>query len=288
MSRELFQRSLEEKRVSWLENRDVGGRRWKTRSLLALKVMLGLGLAAGTAWIVPRFGGNVRGLIYRQDSLTAKKLILEGNRLVSREEVLSALAIGAGDNLVEMDLRELARRLERLPAIKSALLAKEYPSALHVKIVERRPLLVLEGQPRWLVDEEGTVMGQVEVPPESLPLVTGLTLSGRRLARPEAAGVVAELREGSLAAGLGWPGVFNILDLTEPSEPLGWLPGPVPVRLGLGGYRDKMSHMAYVLPQLTGGRLAVTYIDLRFESRVVVGTAAAGDEPQKEQVKPVG
>ncbi len=67
MSRELFQRSLEEKRVSWLENRDVGGRRWKTRSLLALKVMLGLGLAAGTAWIVPRFGGNVRGLIYRQD-----------------------------------------------------------------------------------------------------------------------------------------------------------------------------------------------------------------------------
>jgi cell division septal protein FtsQ len=288
MSRELFRRSAGENRVNWIKNRETG-LGWRRVALITLQVLLAVGLTAGAVWVGPRAARSLRGLLHRQESLAARRLILEGNRLVSKEAIVAALGIGAGDNLLEIDLRELARRLESLPAVKSALVRTQYPSALYVRVEERRPLLVLGGEEKLLVDDEGVAMGTVSPLPEGLPTVHGLAMEGRRVADQRAVAAVSELRIASLAAGFGWPGVFAVLEFASPDGPVAYIECSVPVRLGRGGYREKLARLAQVLPRIGGGQVSVAYIDLRFDSRVVVGTNAEEQpSPGKGQVSTLG
>jgi cell division protein FtsQ len=290
MTRELFKRGNPRRRVSWTRNMTPRRRDWGRILANLLRGSVAVAVAAGAVWAGPPLAATVRDMVFREESLTARRLVLEGNRLVSRELITTTLGIGDGDTLVNMDVGSMAARLERLPAVKSALVKKQYPSALYIRITERRPLMiVLDGAERRLVDDEGVVMGGDGVTGEEFPLVSGVTLTRGRVADPTVTQVLAGLRDASLAAGLGWPGVFPVVDFSSPEGPVGFVAGVLPVRLGRGGYPDKMARFASVLPRLGAGQASPVYVDLRFDRRVVVGTRPEEPKsPEKEQVKTVG
>jgi len=76
VSRELFRRSAGENRVNWIRNRET--RRGWRGGPGRLQVLLAVGLTAGAVWVGPRAAGSLRGVLHRQESLAARRLILEG------------------------------------------------------------------------------------------------------------------------------------------------------------------------------------------------------------------
>lgn len=289
MSRELFKRAKPGKQISWSKNRRVKLRDRLKLLFLVFKAILALTVIVAAALIYPIADDKVRGHLYQQDALSIKKLILEGNSLVSRDEILEKLEIHAGQNLMDIDLRELVLKLEQLPAVRSALIRKHYPSALHIKVVERVPLMIAGRDNEWLVDDEGIIIGNVESADGDLLTVTGIDIEKQDNVDKKAVEIVSNLREASISARLEWPGIFTLLDLTRREDPIFYLKGDVPVYLGVEDYREKVNRLARVLPSLAGNNISLSYIDLRFDQRVVVGTNQdKGQSMGKRQVRKFG
>lgn len=288
MSRELFRRSKPNGRGKWTGRPRVGFRERLRLIVRVFKFLAGAAVISAVVYFGPPVAGKIRGLLYRQKTLSVQKLILEGNNMVSREEIIEKLGVGAGENIMDLDLNVMARNLEEMPAIKSALIKRHYPSALYVKVIERRPLMIVDDGRKLMVDGEGVVIGRVEASSPSLPTVTGIRIGNRRSADAAAVEMIARLREAALSGGLDWPGVFSLVDVSRDDCPVIFMNGKIPVLIGEDAFESKMLRLAKVLPRINGKETPVSYIDLRFDRRVVVGMDREQELPGEGQVKELG
>jgi cell division protein FtsQ len=135
--------------------------------LVAALALLAAGLLAFHLWLTPR-------LLLRNVELTS-------DLAWSRAQVLAAAGLEGAVEYLRLDPREVERRLEAVPAVDQAYVAKAFPDSLSIRLVGRRPLAALlaaDPQGRALplaVDREGVVF---QVGPEltvwDLPLLSGV------------------------------------------------------------------------------------------------------------------
>lgn len=79
--------------------------------------------------------------------------------LASRAQVIHILEDLVGQNILAVDIAELRERLERLPWIKEAAVARLLPSTLSVRVEEYQPIARWhDGARQVLVSEAGTVL----------------------------------------------------------------------------------------------------------------------------------
>ena len=241
-------------------------------AVTALKITLLAGFLLLGAYLRPGAGRTWQNLLRTNDALVVKKIILEGHRLVAEEEILERMGFTAGRFMADISLEDIALDLEELPQVREVLVKKHYPSAIYVRIRERTPLFISGDDPGRLVSEEGILLGSAGRWDGDLPRVLGLDTSQGSLADTGFLKVINRLRSAVLEAGMAWPGICSLLDVSDHEAPVVRLHGRVPVYLGPEGYGQKMRRLAAVLPRLEEARVAVSYIDLRFSQRVVVGT----------------
>ncbi len=88
-----------------------------------------------------------------------KDIYLEGRESVSADAIRRAAGVRQGDPIFAASPEEVKTRLESIPAIRVAQVERVLPGALHIHIVERRPVAVWqhEGQLN-LIDDKGVVM----------------------------------------------------------------------------------------------------------------------------------
>ena len=101
---------------------------------------------------------------------------INGNERLSNSDVLTAAGIEMDQNIFEVKLPEVIRRLEDTPWVVEANATQKLPKTIIIDIVERRPeILVLFDVP-YLVDESGEIFKRW-VPGDPLPecMITGLT-----------------------------------------------------------------------------------------------------------------
>lgn len=80
-----------------------------------------------------------------------------------RQAVRDAAEPFLGESLVALDGDELRRVLEALPTVHSLEVDRAFPHTLRIAVVPERPLAVLRhGGERWLLSEDGRVMGRAE------------------------------------------------------------------------------------------------------------------------------
>ena len=92
-----------------------------------------------------------------------EKIELTGGRPAAREEVRAALRPLLGESLVALDRADLRRKLEALPAVRSARIDRAFPHTLRIAIVHERPLAVVQGgEDAWLVSAQGRVIRAVD------------------------------------------------------------------------------------------------------------------------------
>ena len=70
--------------------------------------------------------------------------MVTGEKRVKREEIISLSGVGPGGNILTMDLRRLAERIESQPWIETANVRRVLPRGLSIEVKEREPFAILK------------------------------------------------------------------------------------------------------------------------------------------------
>ncbi len=124
------------------------------------------------------------GLIFVHDFLTqwnylnARDIRIEGQRRLSRGEILSQAQIGNSDNILAINLAMARARLLSHPWIAEADIRRDFPATIAIRIREHQAVAVIDLGRELLIDEEGEIFKE-KVAGESmdLPVITGLDYS---------------------------------------------------------------------------------------------------------------
>jgi cell division protein FtsQ len=123
-----------------------------------------------------------------------------GVKELTEAEVVRASAVRVGEPVLRLDLGAIKARVERLPWVEHATVARVAPSGLRIQITERTAAASLAGGGRfWLVAADGTVLASARDKPGGIPHVSGVPVRdyapGVRLpARGPLANALAALR----------------------------------------------------------------------------------------------
>lgn len=238
-----------------LQNRTVRQglvKKRKRRSLRRLKdlaslVMVGT-LAYGTYWLWGSPVWHWQG----QMSVT-------GNRLVSKQEILARLNVPQNTALYRLNPQWVADQLTDMPTIsKVAVRRWLFPPRLELTVLERQPLVAVEGGNLWM-DQEGVVFpASPKLVKARFPVKVATSLkSGERLP-PQVQAHLFEL----LAT---WPkGAGGRVDLRKVNDVYAQV-DDWPLRLGeVTEVGTKFGMFAHLKPLAQKYKDRLQYIDLRF------------------------
>src|SRR5581483_5120584 len=95
--------------------------------------------------------------------LGVRTVRVSGNSLVTPDQVRAAAAVPGGAALASLDLRAVARRVERLAPVRSAQVTRDWPSTVVIAVTERAPVAVLPRPDKRydLIDASGVVYATV-------------------------------------------------------------------------------------------------------------------------------
>lgn len=132
------------------------------------------------------------------------------------ERVAAAAAVGPGDQLVSVDLREAGERVVELPWVERATLRRQLDGTVAIDVVERVAVAAVgAGEQAQLVDATGRVLGDAAASPDVGPMIelTGIDaplVPGAHL--PAAADAALALAERVAAVA---PGAVTTLDVSS-------------------------------------------------------------------------
>ncbi|MYZ40588.1 FtsQ-type POTRA domain-containing protein [Streptomyces sp. MnatMP-M17] len=141
------------------------------RRLMIVLIMASVLLAGGT-WA-----------LYGSNWLRVERVSTSGAEVLTRAEVESAAAVPVGAPLISVDTDAIEARLRRkLPRIDSVEVARSWPHGISLKVIERKPVLLIEKGAKFIeVDGDGVRFAEVEKAPAGVP---GLELTVDQTAVP--------------------------------------------------------------------------------------------------------
>ncbi|SDL56153.1 cell division protein FtsQ/DivIB [Tessaracoccus oleiagri] len=117
-------------------------------------------------------------LFFFSDTFRTRAGTVEGNALVSADDVLATAAIPTGMPLVLVDTEPIEARVLELPEVRSVTVARDFPDAVRITVEERAAVYQLQdgGTHSW-VDADGIVFRTNQASDPELPVVR---VSGER------------------------------------------------------------------------------------------------------------
>lgn len=141
---------------------------WFRPALYASVAVLasGAGIAVGAWTIQTGWWGRIGDLALARTlelsadaGLRLSEVYVEGRKRTPREEVRAQLEIERGQPIFALDTADAKQRLEQLPWIEQASVARLLPETVQVRLIERRPLALWQRDGRFhLIDQGGRVI----------------------------------------------------------------------------------------------------------------------------------
>lgn len=144
------------------KRRRVARRRGLRRKLLlALAALLLVTVVAGSVW-----------LVFWSSYLTVTSAQVTGNSAIASAKIARVADVPVGTPLARVDLDAIRRRVEAMPAVRSADVSRAWPHRVHVAVTERVPIAVVNrGDGLRALDASGVMFGSYAKVPKGLPLV---------------------------------------------------------------------------------------------------------------------
>ncbi len=167
---------------------------------IALSILSGVFLVLfvfwqGGRWMLDRF-------VYENDAFAIQQPIdIQTDGVILPDQLRRWAMVKPGENLLALDLARVKRDLELVPLIKSATVERILPRTLRIRVSEREPvarIILMEklasgyAPGLYEIDETGFVMPPLdakwrgkpsEIPPEQLPIISGVTARDLRPGR---------------------------------------------------------------------------------------------------------
>ena len=176
-------------------------RRWLVWRYVIGSVLL-VALAAGAIW-----------LVFLSSVLTVKHVDVQGESLLSREQILTAAKVPDGAHLADLDLSAIQSRVGALAPVRRVDVSRSWPDGVLIKVTERTAVAAVEvGGTYHAMDADGVLFRDYPRVPAGMPLVVP-TIGTGSAALAEAAQVIASLPHGSRGPRRPRPGVRRRPDL---------------------------------------------------------------------------
>jgi cell division protein FtsQ len=105
-----------------------------------------------------------------------REVEVEGSQRIPREALLSLAELERVSNLFSLRLKEVAKRLESHPWIEQVQVRKVFPNKVRIRIVERKPVAILQLEELYYIDAGGLIFSPVgDRDGYNYPFLTGLT-----------------------------------------------------------------------------------------------------------------
>ena len=133
--------------------------RWGFRVGVAILVVFGL-MALIRATVQEAFVKNPR--------FSLRQIVVNTEGSLTPQRIVRTTGLTEGQNLLTINLREVRERIEQLPEVRKATIARDYDGRLTIEVQQRHPVAWIECaklklEPMrsghgWLVDEEGVAI----------------------------------------------------------------------------------------------------------------------------------
>jgi len=118
----------------------------------------------------------------QSDYFRAKTLEVEGNRVLSEEEIIKEAGINTGDNILSVNLSMVRKKIMANPWVSEAEVGRNIPSGIIIKITEHKCIAVLDLGKEFLLNENGEIFKEkAPEDPGGVPVIQGLTFSDLNL-----------------------------------------------------------------------------------------------------------
>ncbi len=225
---------------------------------IALVAALWYGMPAGWQW--------VRSHPY----FALAHIELEGNRRLSRHDVLEWVGVGEGTSSWEAAPGTVEARLEGHPWIRRATVQRDFPRRLTITVEERRPVAIVRLDALHYVDRAGHVLGPLRADDSrDFPVITGFEEERTRGFAP--LGIYRALQLLRRCERLNcFDGVSEVHVDQQQGVTIYPLRPAVAVVLGWGNWRQKLTRSARVLAVWEGQTRRLATVDVSFRELVVV------------------
>jgi cell division protein FtsQ len=96
--------------------------------------------------------------------MRVEKVRVTGIRSLSASDIVRASGVRTGERILWLRLTEAERRIERIPAVASAVAERSLPGTVVIRVHERVPLARLDGARELVVDAHGVVFAALGEP----------------------------------------------------------------------------------------------------------------------------
>jgi cell division septal protein FtsQ len=259
--------------VLWVAGllRALGG-----RLVLAGKVLVVLAFVAGAALA----GRQLIRHVIASPRFAVRDIRVGATTHVSDEEIRTLSGVRPGDRLLAVDPDAVAAALATHPWIASARVRRELPSVLAIDVVERRAVASALVGALYLLDDAGRPFKRATFEEaDGLPVITGVTREQYAAMRGTSEAVFREalaLLNAYVTDHPERPKLSEIHGDPRTGFSLVLLDGGGEIRLGRGGWEDKLGRLDRIFGTLDGrgpAALTTVYLDGPLADRVTVRLA---------------
>jgi cell division protein FtsQ len=238
----------------------------KSHSPTALKTLGLLVVSAGLAW------GGREGYRWATTTpeLALREVVYTGNTRAAEAELSRLGALSPGQNLVSMDVGAVERALAAHPWVRTVHAHRQLPHRLAVEVEEHVPVAFVSLGDLYLVDEDGEPFKRVLAQDGlDLPLLTGVEREDFVKDRDVATGALQH----AIAVGQAYQATASAkaMPLSEvhvDQEGVTLITAQgLEIRLGEGGFEQKLERLELVRKQLSQRSLTAEVIRLDNRSR---------------------
>jgi len=238
---------------------------WLSRGIGATAVCAALG--AGS-WQLYRVVS--RATLFKLETIEVSPL-----KKLSRGEVVAMAGVKPGDSLLGLKLKGVVEQLSKNPWVEQVQVKRYFPHTLSISLSERTPLAVANVGCLYYLDAKGQLFKALADGDRlDYPLITGVAEddlvkdpAGSKDAFKSALTLIDTLRAGK---------VFGLEDVSEIHYDKGFgftlftMQGGVPVRVGNGGFSEKIARLSNIYQDLKPQMQALDYIDLDYSDKIIV------------------
>jgi cell division protein FtsQ len=230
-----------------------------------------LSLIAITICIV--FGANVW-----KSNLKITQINIDGNRIVGAKEIIQLAHVEIGTLLYKVNLTTIQQNVISHHYIKDAIVERNLPNAIHIQVVERIPLAIVNRTETLYLDENGVVL-----PPSvshrllDLPIISGISANeplqlGSSLSHADVSEALQLLSVMKSVYRTMYHNISEVQLRNGGDIVLYSTEGGVPIIFGHGDLASKLVRLETFWNTIvrTQGPQYLQYVDLRYENQIVV------------------
>ena len=204
---------------------------------------------------------------------------VQGFQHTNRHQIMEAAAVPLKTPIFQLDLKEVAQRVEALPWVRSCEVRRVLPDKLSLRVTERQPVALIRMDTLYYVDEDGTPFKKPS-PGETLdyPILTGWEGQDRK--KGEGKELIGEalwlIREVQDHPHLSQEGISEINCNETDAMTIFMAKRGTMIHMSRGEMRLKVRRLEEVWKRITAKHLPVKYIVCECLDRIVVGLEERG------------